>query len=70
MGNPNCTKCLKEILPGQGMRIITIGSEEDNVFCKSCLKQAMHILQMKKHKKKDEILLLTKIRLFFNHVKN
>lgn len=65
-----CSRCQSTVIHGQGMVIINGNTEEDHIYCKSCLTEAHHNLSMKKNKKPDEMLLLNKIRKFLNHVKH
>lgn len=66
-----CSKCDREFVSGQGARVLTIGREEELLFCKGCLKSALATLNMKADKLPDEIKLLASIRRILKHeIKN
>jgi hypothetical protein len=65
----HCDKCKREIVAGQGMRIIT--DEEDELFfCKMCIKEGFNRLQMKDNKTVDEVSLLNKFRRYLKSEQN
>lgn len=66
----SCDSCGKIVVSGQGLLIVMIGTEEENLYCNACLKNAMHRLSMKPDKKPDEVELLANIRRFMKYKEN
>lgn len=65
-----CHKCEREVPFSEGLEFTIYGSDEQQFFCRKCLKEALTILGMKPSKNKDEVELLSHIRKFISQTAN
>lgn len=65
-----CASCGGSIKENEGMVIVNIDSEEEDIYCRRCLEQAAITLSMKGDKQPDEVELLQSIREFLDYKEN
>lgn len=65
-----CGGCGRPVKEKEGMVIVNMGNEEEDIYCRKCLKQAIITLSMKGNKTPDEYELLQNIREFLEYEEN